>query len=272
MGTLPNTPGYYAPALSDPTQMVFVIEVGGQLAGSTRYGDIRAAHAGLEIGWTWLVPEHWRTGVNRRMKRLLLAHAFEGMGMERVQLKTDILNTRSQAAIEGLGAVKEGVLRSHMRRADGTMRDTVMYSVTRAEWSEVRARLAGKARPNALQTILELEKQVWEALKNGDAEADRRLLSEDFLGVYATGRAGRDAHAAPLEKGPTVTSYSLSDEELRELRPGLLLLTYRAEFTAPDSTEPQRVLITSLWEQRGGEWVNTFSQDTEAAPEVDELR
>lgn len=142
MGTLPNTPDYYAPALSDPTQMVFVIEVGGQLAGSTRYGDIRAAHAGLEIGWTWLTPEHWRTGINRRMKRLLLAHAFEGMGMERVQLKTDILNTRSQAAIEGLGAVKEGVLRSHMRRADGTMRDTVMYSVTRAEWPQVRARLA----------------------------------------------------------------------------------------------------------------------------------
>ena len=77
------------------------------------------------------------------MKRLLLAHAFEQMGMERVQLKTDFLNTRSQAAIEGLGAVREGILRSHMRRADGTMRDTVMYSVTRAEWPGVRARLEG---------------------------------------------------------------------------------------------------------------------------------
>ena len=75
------------------------------------------------------------------MKRLLLTHAFEEMDMERVQIKTDILNTRSQRAIEGLGAVKEGVLRSHMRRADGTMRDTVLYAVTRADWPEVQARL-----------------------------------------------------------------------------------------------------------------------------------
>lgn len=144
MGTPPNTPDYYRGALTDPTQLAFVVEVGGQLAGSTRYGDIRAAHSGLEIGWTWLTPEHWRTGVNRRMKRLLLTHAFEQMGMERVQLKTDILNTRSQRAIEGIGGVREGVLRSHMRRADGTMRDTVMYSVTRPEWEGVKARLGGE--------------------------------------------------------------------------------------------------------------------------------
>lgn len=143
MGTLPNTPASYEAALDSPTEMPFVILVGGELAGSTRYGDIRAAHSGLEIGWTWLTPEHWRTGVNRRMKRLLLTHAFEQMGMERVQLKTDILNTRSQRAIEGIGGVREGVLRSHMRRADGTMRDTVMYSVTRPEWEGVKARLAG---------------------------------------------------------------------------------------------------------------------------------
>lgn len=143
MGTPPNTDGYYRAALTDPTQLAFVVEVGGQLAGSTRYGDLRAAHSGLEIGWTWLTPEHWRTGVNRRMKRLLLAHAFEEMKMERVQLKTDILNTRSQRAIEGIGGVREGVLRSHMRRADGTMRDTVMYSLTRGEWEGVKARLAG---------------------------------------------------------------------------------------------------------------------------------
>ena len=134
MGTPPNTPDYYRAALDDPTQMAFVIEVGGKLAGSTRYGDIRAAHSGLEIGWTWLTPEHWRTGVNRRMKRLLLAHAFEVMGMERVQLKTDILNTRSQRAIEGIGGVREGVLRSHMRRADGTLRDTVV----REEWEAMK--------------------------------------------------------------------------------------------------------------------------------------
>lgn len=148
MGTPPNTPDYYRPALTDPAQLAFVIEVSGQLAGSTRYGDIRAAHAGLEIGWTWLAPQHWRTGINRRMKFLLLRHAFEDMHMERVQIKTDILNTRSQRAIEGIGATKEGVLRSHIRRADGTMRDTVMYSITRAEWEGVKTRLLSHRKPD----------------------------------------------------------------------------------------------------------------------------
>lgn len=141
MGTLPNTPASYEAALDSPTEMPFVILVGDELAGSTRYGDIRAAHAGLEIGWTWLARKWHGTGVNRRMKRLLLTHAFERMGMERVQLKTDVRNTRSQRAIEKLGAVKEGVLRAHLRRPDGTLRDTVMYSVTRADWPAVQARL-----------------------------------------------------------------------------------------------------------------------------------
>jgi RimJ/RimL family protein N-acetyltransferase len=143
MGSPPDQAAYYTAALDAPDAQAFVIEVGGELAGSTRYGDIRAAHGGLEIGWTWLHPRHHGTGLNRRMKRLLLAHAFESMGMERVQLKTDVLNVRSQRAIAGLGAVREGVLRSHLRRPDGTMRDTVMYSVTRAEWPEVRRRLGG---------------------------------------------------------------------------------------------------------------------------------
>ncbi|GHF76776.1 GNAT family N-acetyltransferase [Deinococcus ficus] len=142
MGTLPNTPASYEAALDSPTEMPFVILVGDELAGSTRYGDIRAAHAGLEIGWTWLARKWHSTGVNRRMKRLLLTHAFERMGMERVQLKTDVRNTRSQRAIEKLGALKEGVLRAHLRRPDGTLRDTVMYSVTRADWPAVQARLS----------------------------------------------------------------------------------------------------------------------------------
>ncbi|WP_216321416.1 GNAT family N-acetyltransferase [Deinococcus aestuarii] len=142
MGSPPILPAYYRAALDAPDQMPFVVEVGHELAGSTRYGDIRTANSGLEIGWTWLHPRWHGTGTNRRMKRLLLAHAFEEMGMERVQLKTDLLNTRSQRAIEGLGAVREGVLRRHMRRPDGTMRDTVMYSVTREEWPAVARRLA----------------------------------------------------------------------------------------------------------------------------------
>lgn len=144
MGTSPTTADYYQVALDAPDHQPFVTEVGGELAGSTRYGDIRAAHSGLEIGWTWLHPRWHGSGVNRRMKCLLLRHAFEVMGMERVQIKTDILNVRSQRAIEKLGAVKEGVLRRHVRRPDGSMRDTVMYSVTNQDWPEVRARLCGQ--------------------------------------------------------------------------------------------------------------------------------
>ncbi|WP_412027637.1 GNAT family N-acetyltransferase [Deinococcus yunweiensis] len=141
MGSPPSTAAFYQSGLDAPNQLPFVIEVAGVLAGSTRYGDLRPDDAGVEIGWTWLHPRHHGTGVNRRMKRLLLAHAFTVMGLERVQLKTDIRNVRSQAAIAALGAVREGVLRAHMRRPDGTMRDTVMYSVTASEWLEVQARL-----------------------------------------------------------------------------------------------------------------------------------
>lgn len=138
MGSPPTSPEYYQAGLDAANQMPFVILVDGQYAGSTRYGDIRPADSGLEIGWTWIHPRHMRTGVNRRMKMLLLAHAFEQMHMQRVQLKTDILNVRSQGAIAKLGAVREGVLRSHMRRPDGTMRDTVMFSITAGEWPGIK--------------------------------------------------------------------------------------------------------------------------------------
>ncbi|WP_309573410.1 GNAT family protein [Deinococcus sp.] len=152
MGNSPSTDAYYRAGLDAANQMPFVIEVGGALAGSTRYGDLRPADSGVEIGWTWLHPAHYGTGVNRRMKRLLLAHAFGGMGMERVQLKTDIRNVRSQAAIAALGAVREGTLRAHMRRPDGSMRDTVMYSITAAEWPAVKAGLDARISSSAAGT------------------------------------------------------------------------------------------------------------------------
>jgi RimJ/RimL family protein N-acetyltransferase len=141
MGTSPSDVDYYRSALAAPDQQPFTIVVDGELAGSTRYGDIRTAHAGLEIGWTWLHPRYMGTGINQRMKLLLLAYAFEDMNMQRVQLKTDNRNTRSQRAIEKLGAVREGVLRRHQRRQDGSLRDTVMYSITAEEWPSVRAHL-----------------------------------------------------------------------------------------------------------------------------------
>jgi RimJ/RimL family protein N-acetyltransferase len=109
--------------------------------GSTRYMDIRRPHRGLEIGWTWLAPGVQRTRVNTETKYLLLKHAFEDLGAVRVQLKTDARNTRSQRAIERLGAVLEGAHRRHMVTWDGHIRDTVYYSILDNEWPDVKRRL-----------------------------------------------------------------------------------------------------------------------------------
>ncbi|ULH16630.1 GNAT family N-acetyltransferase [Deinococcus sp. KNUC1210] len=142
MGTLPTSEAFYTGALAAADQMPFVTLVDGELAGSTRYLNMVPAQRRLEIGSTWLAPQFMRTPANRTFKRLLLAHAFETLGLSRVEIKTDILNTRSQTAIERLGAVREGVLRKHMVRPDGSMRDTVMFSIVDDEWPTVKARLA----------------------------------------------------------------------------------------------------------------------------------
>lgn len=109
--------------------------------GVTAYGDIRAQHRGLEIGWTWLTHAARGTRINPQAKRLLLGHAYEALGAQRVQLKTDSRNLHSQAAIAKLGATREGVLRRHMVMHDGYVRDTVMFSITGEEWPGVRAGL-----------------------------------------------------------------------------------------------------------------------------------
>ncbi len=113
----------------------------GRPVGSTRYMNISRGDFALEIGGTWYARAFQRTATNTECKYLLLCHAFETLGCVRVQLKTDARNLRSQAAIERLGAVKEGVLRKHMRLSDGYQRDSVMYSITDEEWPGVKARL-----------------------------------------------------------------------------------------------------------------------------------
>ncbi|MBZ9750067.1 GNAT family N-acetyltransferase [Deinococcus sp. HMF7604] len=143
MITPPMLERYYLGALNAEDQRPFVAMVDGVYAGATRYMEMRLAHRRLEIGSTWLAPAHMRTPANRTFKRLLLGHAFETLGALRVEIKTDLLNLRSQRAIEGLGAVREGVLRQHMPRLDGSQRDTVLYSIVAAEWPAVRARLGG---------------------------------------------------------------------------------------------------------------------------------
>src|SRR5208283_13798 len=116
----------------------------GGVIGSTRYMDIQASQKGVEIGWTWYSPSLQGTVVNPECKLLLLNHAFEDWGAERVQIKTDVRNERSQRAILKLGAKFEGKLRNHRIRRDGTLRDTMMYSIVRDEWPVVKAGLTAR--------------------------------------------------------------------------------------------------------------------------------
>jgi RimJ/RimL family protein N-acetyltransferase len=113
----------------------------GAIVGSTRYHDIVPAIDRVEIGHTWYAQSRQRTRVNTTCKRLLLAHAFDTLGCKVVGLRTDNFNFRSQRAIEALGAKKDGVIRHHGARRDGTVRDTVMYSILAAEWPDVRRHL-----------------------------------------------------------------------------------------------------------------------------------
>ncbi len=116
----------------------------GRVVGSTRYMAITPAHRRLEIGWTWLAPAAWGTGINVEAKLLLLTHAFETLGAMRVELKTDARNERSRTAILALGAQFEGVFRKHMRMADGRIRDSAWYAITDDDWPVVRARLVAR--------------------------------------------------------------------------------------------------------------------------------
>lgn len=125
------------------TELPFVIveRASGMPIGSTRVMDIRLEHRGVEIGWTWLGRAYWRSPINSECKYLLLRHLFEVVGCVRVALKTDMLNVRSQAAIERLGATREGVLRRHMIVQGGRYRDTVYYSILDDEWPSIKERL-----------------------------------------------------------------------------------------------------------------------------------
>lgn len=116
----------------------------GRAVGATRFLTIQPDQRNLEIGGTWYGVDYQRTAVNTESKYLMLKHAFEVMGMIRVQIKTDLRNIASQRAIERLGAVKEGILRKHMILPDGYIRDSVIYSILDDEWPAVKAGLEQK--------------------------------------------------------------------------------------------------------------------------------
>ena len=113
----------------------------GRIIGSSSYHDIVPALKRVEIGWTWYAKSVQRSHVNTTCKLLLMTHAFEVLGCHVVGWRTDNFNFASQAAIERLGARRDGVLRGHALRRDGTIRDTVMYSLRSGEWPEVKAQL-----------------------------------------------------------------------------------------------------------------------------------
>ena len=114
------------------------------IVGTTRYHDIVTAVDRVEIGYTWYAARWQRSHVNTACKLLLLGHAFDTLDCAVVGLRTDRFNSASQRAIEALGANKDGVIRHHQARRDGTVRDTVMYSILATEWPDVKRHLAGR--------------------------------------------------------------------------------------------------------------------------------
>ena len=114
------------------------------VVGSTRFLALRPEHRSVEIGWTWLHPDAWGTGVNVEAKLLMLRHAFETWGCRRVELKTDARNDRSRGAMEAMGATFEGIHRKHMLVRGGENRDSAWYSITDDEWPAVYGRLLAR--------------------------------------------------------------------------------------------------------------------------------
>jgi RimJ/RimL family protein N-acetyltransferase len=138
-----RTQAYVHTALETPNRVAFaVVDVSsGDVLGTTSYHDILPEVDRVEIGYTWYAKSVQRSQVNTSCKLLLLSHAFDTLGCAVVGFRTDNFNHASQAAIERLGATKDGVIRHHALRRDGTVRDTVIYSIVRGEWHEIKTHL-----------------------------------------------------------------------------------------------------------------------------------
>ncbi len=126
------------------TAYPFAVLVGGEVVGTSRYADIRAAHRNCELGFTWLAPHVQGTHVNLESKYLMLRYAFEDLGFLRVYFYTDARNERSQRAIRKLGAVYEGTLRAERVMKDGFIRDTLLFSIIHTDWPEVKRNLEAR--------------------------------------------------------------------------------------------------------------------------------
>jgi RimJ/RimL family protein N-acetyltransferase len=134
-----------ATAAADREVPFAILDAGSsRVLGSTRFLDLRLEHLRAEIGWTWVTRAAWGTGANVETKLLLLTHAFEDVGLRRVEFKTDARNERSRGALLALGATFEGIFRKHMVVREGGARDSAYYSVTDDDWPEVKRHLQGR--------------------------------------------------------------------------------------------------------------------------------
>jgi RimJ/RimL family protein N-acetyltransferase len=135
----------------DEDRVMYVVRLvaDGRVVGTTSLGDLDLTNEKVHLGWTAYSPSVWQTTVNPECKLMLLSHCFEDCGLGRVKLRTDLINVRSQAAIAKLGATREGIARRHLKRSDGTWRDSVIFSVITDDWPRVKngleARLADLA-------------------------------------------------------------------------------------------------------------------------------
>ena len=136
-GELDEWVGSALAAADAGTELPLVTLRDDRIVGSTRFLALRPEHRSVEIGWTWLHPDVWGTGVNVEAKHLMLRHAFEVWGCRRVELKTDALNERSRGAMEAMGAHFEGIHRKHMLVRGGENRDSAWYSILEDEWPDV---------------------------------------------------------------------------------------------------------------------------------------
>lgn len=142
---------YFGKAFADQDRgdaFVFVLKHAetGQLVGTSRLTEISRQHRNCELGYTWIDPRWHGTAMNVESKFLLLGFAFEDLELLRVQIRTDVRNVRSQAAIRSLGAIYEGVLRRHMITKDGFVRDSMVFSITDLDWPQVKGQLQERIR------------------------------------------------------------------------------------------------------------------------------
>jgi len=139
----PGFDRWFEEALVAPDEAPFAVFFGGDVTGSTRFLSAAPEHRRVEIGWTWLIRSAWGTGANVEAKLLLLEHAFDRCGMQRVEFKTDVRNQRTRGSLLALGAKFEGIARKHMVLPSGS-RDSAWYAITEDDWPAVRARLQAR--------------------------------------------------------------------------------------------------------------------------------